>query len=330
MYHSRWKGNHYEAGFKYGQKLYKNKVDLKLGKRVTYEKIDYGKRVLQYYERFYPEIVEEIDGFSKGLEEEFIKVFSFLTTMYIFTYENFCSIIGIKNEDEIILARNSDFNIALEKLTDSAFYNLNEGYSFVGNTTAMIQIEDGINEHGLACGLTFVYPTVKDYGFNAGFIIRYLLEKCKTVEEAVDFLEEVPIGSSQNIIIADKYGKLALIESNPKKKYIVYNKGEDMALYRTNHFASEAMEKYKHKAVDDIYSHRRYETLNNQDYSRYRVDDLVDLLKGNRGFLCQYNRKLGMDTIWSSIYDVKRKEIYRCEGNPSRKKFKKDRRIEFK
>lgn len=330
MYHSRWKGNHYEAGFKYGQRLYKNKVDLKLEKRVNNEKINYGKKVFKYYERFYPEIVEEIDGFSKGLREEFIKVFSFLTAMYIFTYENFCSIIGIKNENEIILARNSDFNIALEKLTDSAFYNLKDGYSFIGNTTAMIQMEDGINEYGLSCGLTFVYPTVKDYGLNAGFIIRYMLEKCKTVEEAIAFMEKVPLGSSQNLIIADKYGKLALIESNPKNSYIVFNEGKDMALYRTNHFISENMREYKYSAVDDKFSHRRYETLNNQDYGKYKLDDLVDLLKGNRGFLCQYNRKLGMDTIWSSIYDIGRKEIYRCEGNPSRKNFNKDSRLKFK
>ena len=37
-------------------------------------------------------------------------------------------------------------------------------------------MEDGINEHGLAIGLTFVYPKIRGAGFNAGMLVRYLLE----------------------------------------------------------------------------------------------------------------------------------------------------------
>ena len=37
------------------------------------------------------------------------------------------------------------------------------------------------------------------------------------------------------------------------------------------------------------------------------------------GFMCQYDRKLDADTVWSVIYDIKNKKIYRVEGNPSRK-----------
>lgn len=88
----------------------------------------------------------------------------------------------------------------------------------------MIQMEDGINEKGLACGLTFVYPTVKGYGFNAGFLIRYILEKCETTQQAVDFLNKVPIASSQNIIIIDRFGNIAVAELNSSQKIIKINK----------------------------------------------------------------------------------------------------------
>ena len=40
--------------------------------------------------------------------------------------------------------------------------------------------------------------------------------------------------------------------------------------------------------------------------------------------------KLNADTVWSVIYDIENKSIYRIEGNPSRKPFKKDKRMEFK
>lgn len=43
-------------------------------------------------------------------------------------------------------------------------------------------MEDGINEKGFVCGLIFVYLIVKNYGFNVGFLIRYIFEKCEIIE----------------------------------------------------------------------------------------------------------------------------------------------------
>jgi len=48
----------------------------------------------------------------------------------------------------------------------------------------------------------------------------------------------------------------------------------------------------------------------------------MDVLK----FLCQYDRETGKDTVWSVVYDVGEGRIYRCEGNPSRKRFAEDER----
>ena len=53
----------------------------------------------------------------------------------------------------------------------------------------------------------------------------------------------------------------------------------------------------------------------------------VGLLSGKHGFLCQYDRKTGKDTVWSVIYDLTNKKIFRTEGNPSRKKYKEDTRF---
>ena len=45
--------------------------------------------------------------------------------------------------------------------------------------------------------------------------------------------------------------------------------------------------------------------------------------------MCQYDRKKGADTVWSVVYDLKNKKIYRVEGNHSRKKYKEDKRFSF-
>ena len=50
---------------------------------------------------------------------------------------------------------------------------------------------------------------------------------------------------------------------------------------------------------------------------------VFEILSGKYGFMCQYDRKKGADTVWSVVYDLKNKKIYRVEGNPSRKNIKK-------
>ena len=327
MYHSRWKNSHRESGLTYGDRLYKNNTIINFKSYLTKEKINYAKQVFDIYNEYYPEIIEEIKGFAEGQHTDFKIVFAFLVTMYIFTYNNYCSMLALTNKNCLVFARNSDFLVDIKKVSDSTFYKLNSNFSFIGNTTAMIQIEDGINEKDLACGLTFVYPTVKNYGFNAGFLIRYILEKCETTEQAVDFLNKVPIGSSQNIIIIDRFRNLAVAELNSSHKTIKIN--EANAVYRTNHFIEQTMLKYKYLGEDDVFSHLRYKTLNSQNYTGFNLSDIFELLKGKNGFICQYDKTKKFDTIWSSIFDIKNKVIYRCEGNPKQKKFIIDKRLKF-
>ena len=331
MYHSRFKGSHYEAGFKYGNILSKNNINPLSKIKISKERKDFSAKCLPIYKEFFPEIIEEIKGIADGLSCNNIKInykdiADFLFTIYAFTFENKCSSFAFKTDDNIILAKNSDFIKSIKKYCDSVYYKLNDSYSFIANTTAFIEMEDGINENGLACALTFVYPVKINYGFNAGMLVRYILEKCNDVNEALSFLEEVPISSSQNIIIADRNYNIALVECNCDKKHIIKND----YVFTSNHFVSECMRVYQTALEDDVHSHERYNTLENafKNY-KYNLDFSKELLSGKYGFMCQYDKKDDIDTIWSSIYSIRDKKIYRAEGNPSRNSFKEDKRLNF-
>ncbi|WRK51689.1 C45 family peptidase [Coprobacillaceae bacterium CR2/5/TPMF4] len=104
----------------------------------------------------------------------------------------------------------------------NCLYSLDHGYAFNGNTTAFVEMEDGVNEFGLAIGLTFVYSLDIAPGFNGGMLVRYLLEKCKTVFQAIKFLQTIPIASSQTITLADASGEIAVVECNSKDISIIY------------------------------------------------------------------------------------------------------------
>ena len=335
MYHGRFKGSHYEAGYKWGALL--NKRGKKLDNCPTYEvgenRIQFGKECKAIFEKYYPEIVQEVKGIADGNETSFEYLCGMLFSMYCFSFDNKCTCFAINNKEQILFARNSDFLVSLEKLYMNCIYRLDDVYAFNGNTTAFVQMEDGVNEEGLAVGLTFVYPILTKPGFNAGILLRYILEKCKTTQEAITAIKTLPIASQQTITIADKSGDIAVVECNCEKVVVITPQDGQDFVAAANNFNSIEMEEYKNPQIDDWRACDRYETAqkaltNNKD--KYDLDFVMNLLGGKYGFMCQYDRKTDADTVWSVVYDLKNKKIWRVEGNPGRKKFKEDTRFEIK
>ena len=327
MHHSRWKGDHYQAGLQYGKRLLENDVILSHKIKVSKERENYASLCIPLYEKYYPETIQEIKGVAEGLQIPFMSNASFLLSMYAYTNANHCSCIAVSTPQCLMLGRNSDFLVEIEKICDSPYYQLDNVYAFIGHTTAWSQIEDGMNEHGLAVGLTLLYPTCIAPGFNAGMLVRYLLEKCQTTQQAITALKMLPIGSAQTITLGDKTGDIAVVECNCH--HVIVRFPEKGIIFTTNHYISKELQSYQYKGKDDIHTHERYETLMHfsQIEKNYSIENMQALLSGKYGFMCQYDRKKGMDTIWSCIYDLKNQEIIRVEGNPNRKRYQKEKRI---
>ncbi|MPN52270.1 hypothetical protein SDC9_199926 [bioreactor metagenome] len=47
------------------------------------------------------------------------------------------------------------------------------------------------------------------------------------------------------------------------------------------------------------------------------------------GFICQYEKEMNFDTLWSALYDVSALKIYCAEGNPAKARFKEDTRLSW-
>ncbi|MEV0276463.1 C45 family peptidase [Streptomyces sp. NPDC050610] len=62
---------------------------------------------------------------------------------------------------------------------------------------------DGMNDAGLAVSLTFGGRYVHGPGFSVLIVLRYLLETCDTVGEALAALRSIPVGIPQNITLVD-------------------------------------------------------------------------------------------------------------------------------
>ena len=91
------------------------------------------------------------------------------------------------------------------------------------------------------------------------------------------------------------------------------------------------MKLYDDANGNDYDSNKRYEVVINSFAKGLIKDDYIEtseqLLKGDYGFMCQYDKKLNFETVWSSIFDLESLIIHRAEGDPRRKKFITDNRL---
>lgn len=219
-----------------------------------------------------------------------------------------------------------------KKTTESCLIRPTSGYTFVGQGDALIGKEDGVNEHGLAVGMTFVAAKQTKPGFNFLFIVRYLLEKSKNVSEAIRLLHNLPICTSQNIILADRQGEMAIVECCSEAIAVRTPKEGEQFLVATNQFIEPAMMKYDGRPDQNWYlSETRYQTsqqaLRMTDHYSDPLQRAKHILSGKFGVVCQYKKELNFDSLWSFIVRLNDLSIVRAEGNPSKTKYSKDTRL---
>lgn len=86
----------------------------------------------------------------------------FLLSMYVYTAMNFCTCItGLDHRGHLLLGRNSDFLTAMQPMYSHCVIKPTSGYAFTGNTTAFVEMEDGINEKRLRSRTDFYLQRTK-------------------------------------------------------------------------------------------------------------------------------------------------------------------------
>jgi predicted choloylglycine hydrolase len=341
MYHPRFKGKHYEMGQKLGS------IFSKAGARFSINLDDFqqehGRRSGKILKDIFPEAAAEIKGITDSIgynNEQFTSWMMCMGCCLDLHDEESnevrgCTAFSFESGGKYYHGRDNDLPPFLKKTSMSVYYAPENGSRFILNTSSFVNGEEGINEHGLVVAMTFVKPFVEEIrpGLNSVFLVRYLLEKCRNADEAINSLKNLPVASSCNIIITDKSGKMAVAECNPImmeiRQPLKSRKGESF-IVTVNHFTSEKMWKHDAGNQDLFFSGTRYlnacNALRELDYSD-PVELSADILSGRHGFMCQYEKSLNFDTIWSSIFDISAGKIFRAEGNPKKTKYLEDKRL---
>jgi predicted choloylglycine hydrolase len=130
-----------------------------------------------------------------------------------------CSQVVIPGEQPVLI-RNYDYDQSLfEAVVASTNYS---GHRRVLGTSDLLWgLLDGMNEDGLAISLTFGGRPVAGEGFGIPIVLRYVLETCATVEQAVSALRRIPVAQSYNVALVDTIGNHATVFVAPQQPAVV-------------------------------------------------------------------------------------------------------------
>jgi predicted choloylglycine hydrolase len=134
--------------------------------------------------------------------------------------------------------RDLDFpslNVA-DKYSTVFVYHPQGRYQFAAiGWPGMIGVLSGMNEHGLALANMEItrsprIPSAMPYTL----LYRSVLEQCRTVREAIDYLGRTPRQTANNLMLMDASGDRAVVEITPEQ-ITVRRAADDAALISTNH-----------------------------------------------------------------------------------------------
>lgn len=164
----------------------------------------------------------------------------------------------------------------------------------------MVGVLSGMNEHGLTLANMEVKRGVRaPSAMPYTLLYRSVLERCKTVDEAVAFLRETPRQSANNLMLMDATGARAVVELTPES--VTVREGSDgTALICTNH--------QRGQDTETTGRCRRYDYLrfnSKKNFGRLDVTGIESLLAG----ASQGNR-----TLQSMVFEPSNRVIYLSTG----------------
>jgi predicted choloylglycine hydrolase len=76
---------------------------------------------------------------------------------------------------------------------------------------------DGMNVDGLVASMTFGGSRAQGPGFSIILMLRYVLETCRCIEEAIVALSRIPIAMAHNVTLLDRSGAHATLYLGPDR-----------------------------------------------------------------------------------------------------------------
>lgn len=194
------------------------------------------------------------------------------------------------------LVRNYDLDPRLNEATllKSAW----TGRPVMGMVEGIAGLADGINADGLAVSLAYGGRKVVGEGFGIPLVVRYLLEVCGDVGEAVETLRRLPHHMSYNLTLLDCAGRHATVQLAPDREIIVND-----VRFATNH--QVAVEDERHAAFCNTVG--RADHLDKLLTAQPDGDRLINAFQEKPLFNTQF--EAGFGTVYTASYRPEHGEV---------------------
>jgi predicted choloylglycine hydrolase len=161
--------------------------------------------------RHMPELLPLYEGFLETSNDCPVAA-QFLTGYQPPAYLVSCSQ-AVLIDEEPVLMRNYDLSPTLSEnlLTQSNWLQ----QEIIGSNECLWGLDDGMNRSGLAASLTFGGSDKVGPGFGIPFILRYVLQTCTNVKQAIKALQRLPSHMAYNVTLLDRQGSFATVMLAP-------------------------------------------------------------------------------------------------------------------
>jgi len=328
MFHPRVEGSYYEMGYNYGANLHRHGFR---APEQTEEKLDFGRRSEEEAKKFFPEILEEVQGFADACHAPYEQLAALLLSVGCFEVEqSTCSIFTAFNGSDAVFGRNYDFYYSFKRHIEAYLTCPREGYWSLGHSDIFIGREDGVNEKGLAVGITGIRGKSVKPGVNFAVGTRHLLDRCSSVGEGVKALSGVQHSTTCTYLLADREGDMAVVEASPGRVRTRRPGEGDSFIVCTNHFLHPEMLEMENQKERPWDSETRYKTIYGmlkEQRGKIDVEGAQKILSNHSGYVCSHQKKIQLGTLWSVVATLKQPKVFRAEGHPCRARYREDMRL---
>jgi len=286
-------------------------------------------RVFDLFDAHCPGINEEIRGVADGLNVPPAHI-----AYYAGTYlrsghcSHWVALPSMTRNNHVLVGRSYEFSDAMDDLC-LCTTRIHGKPAHVGFSTLLFGRGEGMNEHGLSVttssggmpvgAVEGMRPPIQD-GLHFWALVRALLDQCKNTEEALKLIEEIPVCSNPNLIVADKQGNAALVEIFGPHKAVkrIDDAGSDRLLCSTNHFTlPKTREQDAGTMKNSRVRHRAIMAELEEKAPGLTLDDMKTWLSTPYpdGLCCHFYEEF-FGTLRAMVFDLTAGTLDVCFGSP--------------
>ncbi len=335
-------GSHHEIGVSLGKQCRDQALRMDKRLKAYVERIPgrtlesavaLSKRTLPMSRRFYPEYVEELEGYAEGTGIPFDRVYAMISDHP--AAGKGCTDLAVNAQwtvnDCVYAAHNEDVEPWNSEDVAVTRVRPKDEPAFIGVCYGGIMPTVGMNSAGISLTGNALVPNDVRPGIPKMFPVRKVLRE-RGIYQALTASMPEGRGHSFNNIICDTNGEIYSMEGSATAFDALY--AEDGWLVHTNHYLSPRMWRFEdnlHTRFSSIVRYNRARKLFKAELGRVDVSTFKKVFMDHVGHpesICRHaDPALAPDeqtaTIFSVVFDLTNRAMWFCPGSPCKGEYRK-------